>query len=384
MVILKGNRYHMTVNDAAIKARLQDRAHRLGCAALGVTAAGPVRDHGRLTQWLQRGWAADMSYLSRHADTRADPRRLLQSARSVILIAVPYSTAPPPPEPVAGHVAALFAGRDYHGVVRRILDRLAETLEVDTDGVRSFVDTGPVLERSLAVTAGLGAIGRHTQLLIPGYGARVTLGVLLTERELQPDEPFDRDLCGDCQACLQACPTAALRDSQGLDARRCLSYWTTASRAPIPASLRPSVGNRLYGCDTCQLACPHDPAPASGCEPPPHPELLGDTERALPTLHGLLTLSGKALKRTLAESALAWLGRTAILRTTCVVLGNYGHTDSVEPLAAALQDRDAIVRGHAAWALGRYDTSAAKSALRAAAATETDPATQQEIQDALL
>ncbi len=387
----------MNVNGAAIKSRLFAQALRLGCAAVGVTRAGPVGDHARLQIWLDRGWSADMGYLARHTDKRADPRRLVDTARSVIVVAVPYpgpAAAGPIP---AGHVAALFGGRDYHRVVHSILEDLAETLTVAGSASRAFVDTGPVLERSLAVAAGLGAIGHHTQLLVPGAGARVALGVLLTDHELEADAPFTRDLCGDCRACLQACPTGALREGEGLDARRCLSYWTTASRRAIPLELRPRVGDRLYGCDSCQVCCPHDPRFGANAEAnagadadadlpspmPAHPELRGDTARDLDALHRLLKMGRRPLARALAPSAMGWIGRTALLRTVCVVLGNHGHPDSIAPLAAATDDRDPIIRGHAAWALGQLHTPEARAALKAAAASEPTGEVQQELELAL-
>lgn len=361
------------------------RARQLGCAALGITRAGPVADHPRLLDWLARGCAADMDYLARHAALRADPRRLLDRARSVVVIAVPYATAvgerPGDLEKAAGRVAGIFAGRDYHRVVRTLLEELAETLGVPPTGWRAFVDTGPVLERSLAVAAGLGHLGRHTQLLVPGHGARVTLGVLLTERELEPDPPFAQDLCGDCDACLRACPTAALHADAGLDARRCLSYWTTGSRQPIPPALRGRLGNRLYGCDSCQVCCPHDPCDDTTA--PPHPELGGDRARDLDTLHGLLAQNGKGLQRTLGDTALGWIGRTALLRTVCVVLGNHADPSSAGPLTAALRDRDPIIRGHAAWGLGQLRSPKAYAALEAAQGTEADPGVLQELQEAL-
>jgi len=369
------------VNGAAIKDRLVAQAAQLGCAAVGVTRAGPVGDHPRFRDWLARDWAADMGYLRKHADPRADPRHVLDSARSVIVIAVPYPAADPGPKGAPGRVAGLFAGRDYHPVVREVLAELAKTLDVAETATRAFVDTGPVLERSLAVAAGLGTIGHHTQLLVPGHGARVALGVLVTERELEPDPPFTRDLCGDCRACLQACPTTALHLGLGLDARRCLSYWTTANRQPIPRPLRPLVGNRLYGCDSCQVCCPHDPSahtPAS-----PHPELCGDPTHSLDALHRLLTLGRRPLARALGHSGLGWIGRTALLRTVCVVLGNHGHADNVAPLTAAMQDRDPIIATHAAWALGQMQTPEAHAALELAASRTSIHELQQEIQLAL-
>jgi epoxyqueuosine reductase len=377
----------MTVFGEDFKRRLAAEAARLGCVGFGVAPAAPLpAAAGRLRAWLDRGWHADMGYLARSAEERADPRRLLPGARSALVVAVPYGPQPEPdvPEPApapapAARLAQQFRGRDYHRVVHAILEGLVEHARragAREAAFRPACDTRPLLERSLAVRAGLGTIGHHTQLLIPGHGSMAALGVLLTDLALPPDDPLTVDPCGSCDACLRACPTGALRRGRGLDARRCLSYWSTATRAPIPQDLRPRLQARLYGCDECQLACPWN-APEARTHAAVPINLRGDGAVPPDELVRWLGLSGRALKRKLSDTALGWLSRTALLRTVCVVLGNLGHQgsapsaqagspdpgpDARATVRAALQtvadgDREPSLREHARWALRRLDAS---------------------------
>ncbi|MFH2008654.1 MAG: tRNA epoxyqueuosine(34) reductase QueG [bacterium] len=363
----------------SIKRQLAARARALGCCGFGVTAAGPVADHARFHAWLRDGYGADMGALTRDAALRADPRRLLPEARSVVAVAVPYSGCRDPGAPAPpGLLCSLAVGRDYHRVVRDILTELAGLLD-GNGSTKAAVDTAPVLERSLAVAAGLGAVGRHTQLIVPCQGSRVVLGVLLTELALEPDRPRADDPCGVCRECLDACPTGALRPDGRLDARLCLSYWTTATRQPIPRPLRRPLGNRLYGCDTCLDACPHNAPRLPRLAPPA--ALHGDAHRSLDQLHALLGLGQRALRRALAGTALDWLHRTTLLRTVCVLLGNARDPASAPALTRALGDRAPEIRAHAAWALGELGVG--RDHLRAALARETDPTARHEMTLAL-
>ena len=350
------------MNGAECKRVLAEHARTLGCAAFGVTRAVPLRDGGRLRAWIDRGDHADMDYLARQAEQRADPRRWLPEARSVICVAVRYGPpprqAPPPRAPTDARLAQLFVGADYHRVLHRLLEALADQgrrLAGAHSQWVAAVDTQPLLERSLAVQAGLGTIGRHTQLIVPGVGTEVALGELITDVALPPDAPVEASPCASCSKCLTACPTGALRAGRGLDARRCLSYHTTASRGDIPEAHRTALGDRVYGCDECQRVCPWN-NPDRSRPVPIHPDLTGSTAVALDRLHRWLTLSGKALKRELAGTALHWLPRATLARTICVVLGNLAREESREVLTLVAQgDRDPRVREHARWALARLE-----------------------------
>lgn len=363
----------MTVVGEEFKAALGRVALDQGAVAFGVTEAAPVADHARFVRWLRQGRHGSMEYLRRDADVRADPRRLLPDARSVLCIAVPYpapafAPAPSPTPsgpgpssaavnpPPAGRLAALFGGTDYHRVVHAALGAIAaegKRLGGPSTAWLPAVDTLPLLERSLAMQAGLGVVGKNTQLLVPGHGSLVCLGVLVTSVPLPPDAPTAEDPCGACDACQRACPTGALGGDEGVLAPRCLSSLTTAFRDAIPEELRPLVGARVYGCDECQTACPWN-HPARLAAHVPHPDLVGDTRVDRATLEAWLGTSGRQLRRSLAGTALAHLGAPALRRTASVVLGNLGDRRSLPALRqAALHRRDHLLRDHATWALAR-------------------------------
>jgi epoxyqueuosine reductase len=249
---------------------------------------------------------------------------------------------------------------------------------------RAYVDTGAVLERELAQRAGLGWAARNTMLIRPGRGSYCFLGVVLLDLELEYDEPFAADRCGRCSRCVEACPTGALlgRDADGapvMDARRCISYLTIEQRGPIPRELRPLIGNRVYGCDICQEVCPwngfaletREPAflPRAGVDGASLIELMGMTQEEFSG-----RFKGSAVKRT---------KRRGLLRNVAVALGNWGSPDAVPVLAAALADEEPLVRGHAAWALGRIGTAGARQALRGRVEVEEDAWVREEIETAL-
>ncbi|MDY0002856.1 MAG: tRNA epoxyqueuosine(34) reductase QueG [Polyangia bacterium] len=350
------------------KVELERLARALGCVAFGVTEASPLTDHDRFRRWLARGWHGAMGYLARDEAVRADPRLYFPEARSVLCVALPYSIpirASAEPETVgledsgtesSGRKAGLFAGRDYHEVMGGILGALgAQGARLARGATRWLpaVDTRPLLERSLAMRAGLGAIGRHTQLIVPGHGSLVCLGLLLTDAVLPPDAPCGDDLCAGCDLCIRACPARALHRDSGLEAPRCLSYLTTASREAIPQDLRTVLGVRLYGCDDCQEACPwnHPPRRPAGAG---HPGLAGDPLVPREILESWLLAPGRRLRRELHGTALGHLPAAALRRTACVVLGNLGDPASRPALERAAQTAsDQVIREHASWALGR-------------------------------
>ena len=249
--------------------RLGDRARTLGFSLVGVTPADPSDQIAFYRSWLERGMHGEMTYLARDESIarRADLSSTLESVRSVVVVGHEYYTEDDPrtvADPSRGLIARYARGRDYHAVVKKKLLELLRWLEGQVEGGvggRVYVDTGPILERDLARRAGLGWFGRNTMLIHPQRGSYFFLGLLLVDVELEPTEPFERDHCGSCRACLDACPTGALlgRDEHGapvMDARRCISYLTIEHRGPIPLELRPAIGNRIYGCDICQEVCP--------------------------------------------------------------------------------------------------------------------------------
>jgi epoxyqueuosine reductase len=429
---------------SSILAReLKDEALRLGFDRVGI-AAPDRSDHGLFYQgWLERGYHGEMTYLARPdaVDRRVDPALTLPAVRSIVVVAdaYPNGDAPGvPADPAVGVVARYARGADYHRVLRRKLEALRrwteERLEVEGEAAadsspagdgragKVYVDTGPLLERELGRRAGLGWFGRNTMLIHPQRGSYFFLGALLLEVPLPPDPPFEVDRCGSCHACLDACPTGALlgRDAAGapvMDARRCISYLTIELRGAIPRELRPAIGNRIFGCDICQEVCPWNqrfPEQAAtearyaargpgelpvGVEAlPGESPVTAVTERAGRAGAGPLHpgTDGPALIELL-ETALvpaAWdafsrasplrrPGRTGFARNVCVALGNWGSPDAVPALVAALGDDEPLVRGHAAWALGRVATPEATNALARAVASEADPFVCEELERAL-
>ena len=290
-------------------------------------------------------------------------------------------------------IARYARASDYHGVMKKRLKKLLAGIEEDAGqsvSGRVYVDTGPILERELATRAGLGWLGKNTMLIHPRSGSYFFLGVLLLDLELPEDTPFTDDRCGSCRSCLDACPTGALlgRDGEGapvMDARRCISYLTIEHRGPIPRELRSPIGNRIYGCDICQEVCPWNvkfQQPAA--QPAYRARLELDGPPLVELAEHLLSLDDAAFSRAFRGSPLKRARRAGLLRNVCVGLGNRGEEDGVPVLKGALRDDEPLVRGHAAWGLGRIAGSReAASALRARRNVEEHPWVREEIKHAL-
>jgi epoxyqueuosine reductase len=356
-----------------------------------------------------------MRYLERDdaVRRRGDLRGTLEGVRSVVVVAHPYflEDAPGVPEdPSLGVIARYARGRDYHQVVKRKLSELfrwvREEVDAEVEG-RTYVDTGPILERELARRAGLGWFGRNTMLIDPRRGSYFFLGVLLLDADLEPDEPFTEDHCGTCRACLDACPTGALlgRDPSGapvMDARRCISYLTIENPGPIPEELRPLMGNRVFGCDICQEVCPFnrkfsepaaDPAYSArgpgelptGVEPDPTSSSSWHPGTESPSLVDLLAtaLDEDSWESFSRGSPIRRAGRSGFCRNVSVALGNRGSDEAVPVLSVALEDPSPLVRGHAAWALGRIASPSAREALEVRSSVESDPGVLQELSAAI-
>jgi len=241
---------------------IRELARVCGFELAGVAAAVPAEDRARYHQWVAAGWAGQMGYLADHrAALRDDPRRLLPSARSVVCVGKLYQTPWPHTtrfdDPARGWISRYAWGDDYHDVLRRGLERLAARLKEREPSMESrvCVDTAPILERSYARLAGLGWIGKNTCLINQQQGSWFFLGELLISLEIAPDAP-PPDRCGTCTRCIDACPTAAILPQGGLDATRCISYFTIELRGPIPEEHHAGIGSHIFGCDICQDVCP--------------------------------------------------------------------------------------------------------------------------------
>jgi len=254
-----------------LTAALKAEARRLGFDLVGAAPAVDAPDWQRYREWIAAGRAGEMRYLVERVDQRRHPRSILPEVRSVLMLAANYRTVEPASEDRASEdqtsagrgraVVSRYAwGRDYHDTLRERLRRLADFhRELTPDArMRGVVDTAPLLERDYARLAGLGWIGKNTCLINRRFGSWLFLAAMLTSEPLEYDEPDKTDHCGRCRRCLDACPTGALVAPYTLDARRCLSYATIELRGPIPESLKPALGSRLFGCDACQAVCPHN------------------------------------------------------------------------------------------------------------------------------
>lgn len=349
-----------------MKARIQQRAHELGFDLCRVTSAAPPESAPHLDRALAEGRHGEMQWLSRNADKRRDPALVLPGARSIVGLAVSYADGPDVPgrrsgsgEPSAagglngagrGTVARYARYQDYHDVLAGPLRELSALLdELGGPGTRSlwYVDTGPILERDLAQRAGLGFVGKHTNLISRQLGNWFFLAEILTTAELEPDQP-EPNRCGHCTRCLKACPTAALPAPFTLDARRCISYLTIELKGSIPAELRPLLGNRIYGCDDCLAVCPWNrfARAASLLQPYGRPDL------AEPDLLELLALDAAGFKARFAGTPILRTKRRGLLRNVCVALGNVGGSAALPALERARNDPEPLIAEHAAWAIG--------------------------------
>jgi epoxyqueuosine reductase len=338
-----------------MRASIQQRARELGFDDCRFTTAEPPASAPRFQDWLDQHRQGEMAYLQRNARKRIDLQKVLPGAKSVIVLAASYAATshlPSSSEPANGPhgVVARYARyRDYHDVLGEPLKELVAFVNLlGGDGTRSlwYVDTGPVLERDLAQRAGLGFIGKHTNVISRQLGNWIFLAEILTTLELAPDQP-EANHCGKCSRCISACPTAAITAPFQLDARRCISYLTIELKGPIPLELRPLIGNRIYGCDDCLEACPWNRFAREGSLMKTHAQ----AELAMPELLDLLALDDAGFKARFAGTPILRAKRRGLLRNVCVALGNVGDQAAVPALEKAAADPESLIADHASWAI---------------------------------
>lgn len=337
---------------------LKAEARRLGFALAGATSAVPPPGDARLDDWLAAGFAGEMHYLSERREAYRHPRAVLDGARSLLLLALPYRTAEPAElEPSQGRVSRYAWGADYHDTIHSRLHALADWLRAQVPDalVRGVVDTAPLLEREFAQLAGLGWIGKNTLLLNRTWGSWFFLAALITDQVLEYDAPFAVDHCGTCRACLDACPTNAFVAPYVLDARRCISYLTIELRDAIPEPLRDGVGDWLFGCDVCQDVCPwnHRVEPNDLLEFQPR---AGMNPVELPAL---FALDEAAFRRRFKDSPLWRARRRGILRNAAIVLGNQRARGALDALRRGAADADELVRDACRWAIKQIEDNSA-------------------------
>ncbi len=366
----------------AIKRLARQEALRLGASDVRVADAredSHTRDAMRAA--FSRGDFTTWPYDDTYASKAASPRHVLAGARSVICIAVPYRTQTPSWGPMEGRVSNYAWSADYHHRVKALLREVAARIdEAAGEPVTAIAcDTKPLAERAFAARAGLGWIGKHTNLITPQAGSFVFLGEIVTTLPLPSDAPL-RKTCGACTRCIPACPTGALRADYTIDAVRCISDLTQRTD-PIPAELRPFIGTWVWGCDLCQIACP--PNARTGVDASAE-NLPISRDVATPSLVRLLQLRSGEFKRIYQRTAMGWRGAAILRRNAAVALGNTLDRAAVPPLISALShETHPMVRGHVAWALGRIGSPAALDALHERLPFEQDGEVRREIELAL-
>ena len=349
---------HSNNASQALTSRIKDWGRELGFQQTGISDIDLAKDEVRLERWLELGMHGQMKYMSRHGTRRSRPNELEQGTIRVISLRMDYlpGSATPMEEALAdgksAYVSRYATGRDYHKLMRKRLQKLAERIESEIGPYRyrAFVDSAPVLEKAIARKAGLGWIGKHSNLINPKAGSWFFLGEIYTDLPLQADEEFIEEHCGECTACMTACPTDAIVAPYVVDARRCISYLTIELRESIPEEFRAAMGNRIYGCDDCQMVCPWNRFAT------PTSEADFAVRHKLDSA-GLVELFSWTEEEFLAKtegSAIRRIGYDCWLRNIAVALGN---GPASEKSIAALENRkehpSALVREHVGWALAR-------------------------------
>jgi epoxyqueuosine reductase len=371
-------------NLSELSQRIKNEGQRLGFELVGISPVRVPPHEESFADWLRKKYHGHLEYMERTELLRRDPRLLVPWAVSIISVGMNYYTPfkrVTPAERGRGWISRYAWGDDYHEIIREKLAALLTFLrEIGGEMVqgRAFVDSGPILERDFAGTAGIGWIGKNTQLISPKKGSWFFLGELFTDLPLSYDQAI-RDRCGQCDLCLKACPTGAFTGPYLLDARRCISYLTIELKGFIPRHLRSLIGNHIFGCDICQEVCPYNIKAGSTGEP----SYLPRRGFYAPELIGLLSISREEFRRRFHGSPILRAKRRGFLRNVAVALGNNAGPEAVPALTRALNDEEPLVRGHVAWALGRIGTSEALAALRQRLLSEDNPEVKSEIQEAL-
>lgn len=335
------------------KESIRARALELGFDACGFASAGAPERGAEFQTWLNEGRHGEMAWLTRQAEKRLDPNRVLDGIKTVVSLAVNYYF----PDASNGPVARYARFADYHDTLGPRLKTLANFVNQFADGARSlwYVDTGPIMERDFAQRAGLGFIGKHTNLISRRLGNWIFLAEILTTIEIEPDPP-ERNHCGSCRRCLDACPTQAITAPFQLDARRCISYLTIELKGSIPIELRPAIGEHVFGCDDCLAACPWNRFAREARQMRSHrrPELDA------PPLIEWLALDDAAFKTRFAGLPILRAKRRGFLRNVCVALGNRRDRHALPALQKAASDPEPLIAEHARWAIDQIETDPAE------------------------
>jgi len=345
----------MTVDLFEVRQKIKTEAENLGFTHIGIAPSTPPPHYQQYLSWIENGLQADMNYLSRPdaVAKRGNPQQVLAGCRRIISLVMPYQPPQHALEPVPpgkGRISAYARTRDYHDLILDKLKQLENAIRVLVEGeiqIKSYVDTGPILERSYASLAGIGISGKNSCLLIQGVGSFFFLAEILTNLELPIDEPFTRDLCGTCRRCIDACPTQCILPDRTIDASRCISYLTIENRKGIPDDLKGEIADWAFGCDVCQIVCPHNARnrnQTSSLGEPILPEFLDLIE--------LFYADEGVFSSNFGQTPLSRAKRTGILRNAAIVLGNQKYAAALPALKYAREhEDDPAVQDACRWAI---------------------------------
>jgi epoxyqueuosine reductase len=342
-----------------VKTQLVDLACELGFDSCRIAACSPPAHIEQFGDWLDEGAHGEMNYMARGEEKRRDPNKILPGAKSIIVLALNYFTETGkrvraglahPENGKKGRIARYALGDDYHDVIEAKLHKIDNFLREFGGKQKCYVDTGPVLERDYAATAGIGWHGKSTMLIDEKLGTWFFLAEILTTLELPTDAPA-HERCGTCERCIKACPTGAITAPHKLDARRCISYLTIELQSSIPLELRPLIGNRIFGCDDCLDACPWNRF-AKVSRESAFAARKSTTEFSL---RDYLALSEMDFRNLFRNSPIKRIKRRGFLRNVCVALGNIGTSDDLPALERAALDPEPLIAEHARWAIQRIE-----------------------------
>jgi len=342
--------------DISVRERLEAKAQELGFDQFGITAATTsekvIEGFRRFIQ-LERH--ASMEWLAARMHQREQPQNLWPEAKSVIMVSLNYGPDNDPrlilDKKSIGNISVYARGKDYHDIIKKRLKAMARWMvpEFACD-LKVFVDTAPVPEKPLAMAAGLGWQGKHTNMVSPEFGSWVFLGAIYTDMEIEPDAPH-RDQCGSCRACLDACPTDAFPAPYEIDAGRCISYLTIEHKGPIPHEFRKAIGNRIYGCDDCLAACPWNKFAQVSAEAAFHARV----ELGAPSLKDLASLDDTSFRQIFSGSPIKRIGRDRFVRNVLIAIGNSEDSDLLPLTKILMSDESGEVREAATWALAELE-----------------------------
>ena len=350
------------------KEQIRKIALNLGFDACGFTGAETPDTYPNYVDWVNNEKHGKMEYLRRHSEKKGDMDKVLPGIKSVISLAISYQIPEPSNHSLMnnecsaprGLIARYARHEDYHEALKKPLEDLCNQLTRLNDKHHrhlAYLDTGPIMERDLAQRAGLGFVGKHTNLISRSLGNWFFIAEILTTLSLEPDEP-ERNRCGTCTRCLQACPTDAIEAPFKLDARKCISYLTIELKGSIPEALRPAIGNRIFGCDDCLEVCPWNRFAKEGALM----KRFRKNDLETPDLIHLLGMDHQTFKSTFAGTPILRSKRKGFLRNVCVALGNTGTREAIPSLEQACMDPEPLIAEHAEWAIDRIKSRIPKLA----------------------